>query len=290
MHDTIGYVGPGMMGKGIIKNLLANDFPVVIYEHREGLDLASLSRAGARFVGSLAEMAAEGTVVMLTLPSSKEVEVAVLGAGGLLENLGSGSVLIDLGTSYPGSTQVIAEKLKAKGIDMLDSPMAGNPSHATAGELSLMVGGEAAVFVRCLPILRAISKNVFHVGPHGHGNVIKIINNFLGQLSNAGIGVDIKALYDVIRGSGGNSRAFESAVPAIAKRDFDVRFQLKLAYKDIGYVSTLGKDVNMPLPMVNSLLNVLDMAKSSRLGNENTTALIKMWERMNNVEVKNDRF
>jgi 2-hydroxy-3-oxopropionate reductase len=289
-----------MMGRGIIKNLLANGFPVVIYKHREGLDLASLSRAGARLAGSLVEMAAESTVVMLTLPSSKEVKETVLGASGLLENLGPGSVLIDLGTSYPGSTQMIAGKLKTKGFDMLDSPMAGNPSHAAGGELNLMVGGETAVFERCLPILRAISKNVFHVGPHGHGNVIKIINNFLGQLNNAGIaealtlaakyGVDIKALYDVIKVSGGNSRAFESAVPAIAKRDFDVRFHLKLAHKDVGYVSTLGKDMNVPLPMVNSLLNVLDMAKASGLGDENTTALVKMWERMNHVEAKSDKF
>jgi 3-hydroxyisobutyrate dehydrogenase-like beta-hydroxyacid dehydrogenase len=138
------------------------------------------------------------------------------------------------------------------------------------------------------------------VGPTSHGNVVKIINNFLGQLANAGIaetltlaakyGLDIKALYDVVKVSGGYSRWFEGAVPAIAKRDFTVTFHLKLAHKDMYYVSSLGKELNVPLPMVNSLLSVMDMAKAYGLGDENTTGLIKMWERINGVEVKSDKF
>jgi 3-hydroxyisobutyrate dehydrogenase-like beta-hydroxyacid dehydrogenase len=163
-----------------------------------------------------------------------------------------------------------------------------------------MVGGDRAVFERCLPIFQAIAKNIFHVGPTSHGNIVKLVNNFLSQLGNAGVaeilplvakcGVDLKALYDVIRVSGGNSRAFEGAVPAIAKGDFTVSFQLALAHKDVSYVSALGKDVNIPLPMVNTLLSVLDMAKATGLGKENVTALVKMWEKFGGVEARSDQF
>lgn len=300
MAEQIGYFGPGMMGSGIIKHLLAKSFPVTIYAHRDGLALEALTKAGAAVTRSLAEVAERSTVVMLTLPSSKEVEATILDSPGLLECLKPGSVVVDLSTSHPTSTKLLAAKLKDKGIDMLDAPMTGTPVHANAGELNLMIGGEAAVYERCLSIFQAIAKNIFHVGPISHGNVVKIINNFLGQLTNAGTaealvlaakyGLDIKALYDVVRVSGGNSRAFEGAVPTIAKRDFTVKFQLKLAHKDICYVSSLGKEMNVPLPMVNSLLSVLDMAKAFGLGDENTTGLIKLWERVNGVEAKSDKF
>jgi 3-hydroxyisobutyrate dehydrogenase-like beta-hydroxyacid dehydrogenase len=209
-------------------------------------------------------------------------------------------VVIDLSTSYPVSTCMLAARLRERKIDMLDSPMTGRPAQASAGELNLMVGGDRAVFERCLPIFQAIAKNIFHVGPISHGNIVKLVNNFLSQLGNAGVaeilplaakcGVDLKALYDVIRVSGGNSRAFEGAVPAIAKGDFTVNFQLALAHKDVSYVSALGKDVAIPLPMVNSLLSVLDLAKATGLGKENVTALVKMWEQFGGVEARSDQF
>jgi 3-hydroxyisobutyrate dehydrogenase-like beta-hydroxyacid dehydrogenase len=300
MTERIGYFGPGLMGSGIIKNLLAKGFPVTIFAHRDGLKLDALTAAGATVTRSLPELAGRCTVAMLTLPSSKEVEATILGSPGLLTSLNPGAVVVDFSTSYPTSTVMLAAKLRDKGIAMLDAPMTGTPVHANAGELNLMVGGEAAVYERCLPIFRAIAKNIFHVGPTSHGNVVKIINNFLGQLANAGIaetltlaakyGLDIKALYDVVKVSGGYSRWFEGAVPAIAKRDFTVTFHLKLAHKDMYYVSSLGKELNVPLPMVNSLLSVMDMAKAYGLGDENTTGLIKMWERINGVEVKSDKF
>ena len=300
MAERIGYFGPGLMGRGIVKTLLAKGFPVTIFAHREGLDLGELIKAGAKVTRSLAEVASSSTVVLLTLPTSKEVEVTILGKPGLLDTLKTGSVVIDLSTSYPVSTCTLAARLRERKIDMLDSPMTGRPAQANTGELNLMVGGDRAVFERCLPVFQAIAKNIFHVGPISHGNIVKLVNNFLSQLGNAGVaeilplvakcGVDLKALYDVIRVSGGNSRAFEGAVPAIAKGDFTVNFQLALAHKDVSYVSALGKDVAIPLPMVNALLSVLDLAKATGLGKENVTALVKMWERFGGVEARSDQF
>jgi 2-hydroxy-3-oxopropionate reductase len=298
MAENIGFLGPGLMGKGIVKNLLAKGYKVMIYAHREGLKLDDLVGAGATVSKSLTELGQKNTAVMLCVPSSKEVEAVVLGTPGLLQSMREGSVLIDLSTSLPASTRMVAERLRDRKIEMLDAPMTGTPVHANAGELNLMIGGDKAVYERCLPIFRAIAKNIIYVGATSHGNIVKLVNNFLGQLTNAGLaevlplaakaGVNMKALFDAVKVSGGYSRWFEGSVPAICRREFKVSFHLKLAHKDMSYVSALGREYNMPLPMVSQLLSVLDIAKASGLGDENTTALVKLWERMAQVEVRGD--
>ena len=298
MAESIGFVGPGLMGRGIVKNLLGKGYKVMIHAHREGMKLDDLVGAGASVTRSLTEVAEKNGTIILCVPSSKEVEAAILGSPGLLQSMREGSVVVDLSTSLPASTRMLAARLRERNIAMLDAPMTGTPTHANAGELNLMIGGEKAVYEKCLPMFRAIAKNVIYVGATGHGNIVKLINNFLGQLSNAGIaevlplavkaGVDLKALYDVVRVSGGNSRVFEGSVPAICRRDFTVTFHLKLAHKDMSYMSAVGREYNLPLPMVNSLLNVLDVAKASGLADENASALVKLWERVAQVEVRRD--
>ncbi len=298
MTEHIGFLGPGLMGRGAVKNLLEKGYQVMIYAHREGMKLDDLVRAGATVTKSLAELGERNPTVILCVPSSREVEVAILGTPGLLQSMREGSVIIDLSTSLPASTRMLATRLRERKVEMLDAPMTGTPVHANAGELNLMIGGEQAVYEKCLPIFRAIAKNIIYVGGTGHGNIVKLINNFLGQLSNAGIaevlplaakaGIDLRALYDVVRVSGGNSRVFEGSVPAICRRDFTVTFHLKLAHKDMSYMSAVGREFNVPLPMVNSLLSVLDLAKASGLGDENSSALVKLWERVSQVEVRRD--
>jgi 3-hydroxyisobutyrate dehydrogenase-like beta-hydroxyacid dehydrogenase len=296
MAERIGFLGPGLMGKGIVRNLLEKGYPVTVYAHRDGLALDDVQQAGASVTRSLQDLGAKSSIVCLCVPSSREVEAAVLDDGGLLYSVQAGSVVVDFSTSYPSSTRMLYEKLKARQVALLDAPMTGTPVHANAGELNLMIGGDKAVYDRCLPVFQAIAKNVFHVGPSTHGNVVKLINNFLGQVSNAAVaealplaakaGVNLQALFDVVKVSGGNSRVWEGAVPAICQRNFAVTFELRLAHKDMGYMSSLGRELNVPLPMTNSLLNVLDMAKASGLGRENTNALVKMYEKILGIEVR----
>lgn len=296
MADRIGFLGPGLMGRGIVKNLLKKGFPVTVFAHRAGLNLEDLTQAGAGVTTSLTELGGTCSRVVLCVPSSKEVEAAVLGTPGLLQGLKEGSVIIDFSTSYPASTRMLAARLAARHIAFLDAPMTGSPVNADAAEINLMIGGDRAIYDTCLPLFQAVAKNIFYVGPSGHGNIVKLVNNFLGQLTNAGLaevlplamkaGIDIKALYDVVRVSGGNSRVFEGSVPSICKRNFTVTFEIRLAHKDMNYISSLGRELNVPLPMVNSLLNVLDLAKASGLGRENTNALVKLWEKVSDVEVQ----
>ena len=298
MAESIGFLGPGLMGRGIVKNLLAKGFKVTVYAHREGLNLDELTRAGASVTKSLAEVGEKNPTVILCLPSSREVEGSILGSPGLLQSMKAGSVVIDLSTCLPASTRMLAGRLKERQVDLLDAPMTGSAPQANAGELNLMIGGDKAVYEKRLPVFRAIAKHIIYVGPSSHGHLVKLINNFLAQLNNAAVaevlplavkaGVDLKAMYDVIRVSGGNSRVFESWVPGICRRDFTVTFHLKLAHKDMTYMSAVGREYNVPLPMLSSLLTVLDLAKAQGLGDENTTALIKLWERVSGVEVRHD--
>lgn len=187
MAERIGYLGPGLMGRGIVRRLLDSGFPVMICAHRKGLEVEDLLRAGASLTTSLAELGERSTTIMLTVPSSVEVEAAILGADGLLGALPEGSVVIDLGTSLPSSTRMLAARLGDRGIGMLEAPMSGGPKQAAAGELKLMVGGEERVYGRCLPILRTIAQTVTYVGGPGSGHTVKLINNFLAQVNNAAI-------------------------------------------------------------------------------------------------------
>ncbi|MHB8908343.1 MAG: NAD(P)-dependent oxidoreductase [Syntrophales bacterium] len=296
MAEQIGFLGPGLMGKGIIKNLLKKGYQVTVYVHRDGLDLKELIREGASITRSLPELGGKSDRVCLCLPSSKEIEPTILGEGGLLGSMKPGAIIIDFSTSYPASTRMLSERLQERQIAMLDAPMTGRPAHANTGELTLIIGGNQAIYDKCLPIFQAIAKNIIYAGPTSHGNIVKLVNNFLGQLTNAALaeilplaakaGVDIKSLYDAIRVSGGNSRMFEGVVPAVCRRDFNVTFELRLAHKDINYVSMLGREMNLPLPLANSLLSVLDLAKAEGLGRENTNALVKLYERIAQVEVR----
>ena len=286
MDESIGYLGPGVMGSALVKRLLSTGIQVTVFAHRADLDLEDLRRSGALVTDSLRTLAEKNRMIMLTLPSSREVEPAILGPAGLLDCLREGSVVLDLSTSLPSSTRMLAARLRERGIDMLDAPMAGGPKQAAAGELTLMVGGERGVYERCLPVLRAIATHVFFVGGTGHGHTVKLINNFFALLNNAAIaevlplavkcGIDIRAMSDVIRVSWGNSRFFELMVPAICRRDFAVTFPLKLCHKDVSYMSALGREQAVPLPMVNSTLQIFDLAIACGLGEENSNALVKL--------------
>lgn len=296
MPDQIGFLGPGLMGRGIVLSLLKGGHQVRVFEHRPGLVLDDLATAGAAVSRSLEEIGRVSSLVFLCLPSSKEVEAVILADHGLLDSMQPGGLIVDLTTSDPRSTKALAGQLATRGVGLLDAPMTGGPSQALTGELNLIVGGQEDHYERCLPVFATIAKNVFHVGPVGHGNIIKLINNFLGQLTNAGLaevlplaakaGIDIRALYDVVRVSGGYSRVFEEVVPSVCERRFDLSFEIQLAHKDMLYMSTLGRELNTPLPMVNGLLVVLDLAKASGLGGEDTNALVKLWEEMDEIKVE----
>lgn len=284
--SKIGYLGPGLMGRGIIENLLKHGFEVMILPHQKPID--ELIKKGAHKAKDLNNLTEFSEVIMMTLPDSPEIEKVIFGAPSLISLMKKKSILIDLSTSYPSSTIKISKCLKEKGIDMLDAPLTGGPAQAIDGTLNVMVGGENKIYEKCTPIFQAIAKNIFYVGKQGSGHQIKLINNFLGQLNNAAIaeiliyaskvGLDIHSLYDVVKVSGGYSKTFDAVVPKILEKNSNVSFKLKMVHKDLTYMKQLGSDAGIPLPMVNQTLQIFDMAKAYGLGDKDFSSVTKLWE------------
>jgi 3-hydroxyisobutyrate dehydrogenase-like beta-hydroxyacid dehydrogenase len=191
---------------------------------------------------------------------------------------------------------MIAKKLTEKGIRMLDAPMTGSTPQAETGTLNFMVGGDKKNYDEVQEIFQAMGANIFHVGGHGAGHSVKLMNNFLGQLNGSAIaemllfghkyGVDLKAFYDVVSVSGGNSTMFQGMVPKVLERDFTVNFMLKLVHKDLRYITELGRATGSPMPVANSIFNIFDMAKAAGLGDENFSAIMKFYEKITGEEVK----
>ena len=287
------------MGCFMIKNLLKNGFRVQVYIHRSPQTAEELKKDGATSTRSIEELAKSNDIILLAVPASPEVEEVVLGEDGLISYLDKGKLIIDHTTSYPESTKMIAEKLKEKGIRMLDAPMTGLIPQAEKGTLNFMVGGEKADYDEAQDILQAMAKNIFHIGGHGAGHSVKLMNNFLGQLNVSGLsemlifgkkyGVDLRAFFDVVSVSGGNSTAFQGTVPKVLDRDFTVNFMLKLVHKDLRYITELGRATGSPMPIANTIFSIYDMAKATGLGDENFSSVIKFYEQITGEEVKQEQ-
>lgn len=296
MGKRIGFVGPGMMGRRMIKNLLKNGFAIQIFIHRNAGAAEELAGNGATSTRSMEELARNNDVILIAVPGSPEVEDAVIGGNGLINYLEEGQLVIDHTTAYPESTKMISEKLGEKGIRMLDAPMTGSTPQAEQATLNFMVGGNKADFDETQDILQAMGKNIFYVGDHGTGHSVKLMNNFLGQLNASAIaemlvfgqryGVDLKAFFDVVSVSGGNSKSFQTMVPKLLERDFTVNFMLKLVHKDLRYITELGRVTGSPMPIANNIFDIFDMAKASGLGDENFSAVLKFYEKVSGVEVQ----
>ncbi len=288
----IGFVGAGLMGGGMVKNLLRAGHDVTVLQHRRPLD--HLEKLGARVVKELRAVAEGAEVVFLVLPGSPEVEETLLGKGNLAAMLEPGAGIIDSSTSFPGSTRKIARELSERGLRFLDAPLTGGPANAEEGTLTIMVGGERADFERYLPLFQAMAAHVFYVGGHGAGHIIKLLNNYLALTHVAAtaevlgfaakLGVDLKSVWDVVRASGGNSRAFETVAPRILSGEYPLTFELNKAYKDLRYVSDLARDAGMPLGIVSAVMQEFELARALGFGKHDYSSVGRVWERILGVE------
>ncbi len=293
MSMTVGYIGIGIMGCGIIKNLRKAGVPVNFMVHRNRQRVQELTDVGAREVDGCAALAAGSEVVMMTVPDSSVVEPLLLGDEGIGPHLTKGQIVVDMSTSYPPSTQRIAAALDSRGVTLLDAPLTGSRPQAESGTLNVMCGGATEAFEKVKPLFEAIAAHVFHVGPVGSGHAIKLINNFLGQVNVAAIcevlpfarksGVSLQALFDVVSVSGGHSRAFERLLPRIMQRDFDVRFQQKFVHKDLRYINYLLRENGVPAPLAAAALSIHDMALARGYGERDMSTLALFWEEMTGV-------
>jgi 3-hydroxyisobutyrate dehydrogenase-like beta-hydroxyacid dehydrogenase len=246
----IGFIGLGMMGHGMAKNLLAKGHALRFVAHRNRANLADLLAAGAVECDSRAEMLRGVDAVILCVTGTPEVEQIVHGADGLLAAAQPGLLVIDCSTAEPASAARIREAFAARGVTYVDAPLARTPQHAEAGTLNTMVGASDEDFARVRPILAAFCENIVHVGPPGHGHVLKLISNMLAMTTAAAIaeavataakaGLALPKMLEVIGAGGVNSGIFQLTLGRMLQGDMaGLQFTIGNARKDLRYYTHL---------------------------------------------------
>ena len=291
----VGFVGAsGLMGHGIVKNLLAKGFEVSLTINTRREPLQDLLAAGARVVNTFAELS-DCDAVMLCVTGSPQVEAVVQGAHGLLSRARQGLIIIDTSTSEPDSTRRLARLCSAQGMLFVDAPLARTPVEAEAGRLNTMVGADAAVFASIGPVLKAYCENIFHVGETGAGHVVKLLNNFLGQAITTATaeafavgtkaGIDVHQLVRVISAGAVNSGLFQAMAKTLDGDYTGLRFELNNAAKDLRYYVHLAENAKVPSQVGSSVHQSLMTACALGFGQEWVPALVKAQGKLNQVKI-----
>ena len=240
--ERVGIVGTGIMGAPMATNMVKAGFEVVAY-NRTAAKAKALESDGVRVADSIAEVAAASTVVITMVPDTPDVLEVVEGGGGLASAMKAGSVLIDMSTISPGATRDLAARLTARGIAMLDAPVSGGSWGAQQGTLTVMVGGEQAIFDRCLPVFEAMGKSITLMRPSGMGQTTKLVNQILvaGTASAvaeavvfaAAQGADLLKTIEAVSSGAAGSWQLTNLGPRMVQGDFAPGFMVKLQQKDL---------------------------------------------------------
>jgi 2-hydroxy-3-oxopropionate reductase len=295
MKKRVGFIGLGIMGKPMAKNLLKAGFPLVVFSRSKG-SVAELVKEGALSADSSKGVAERAELIITMLPDSPEVKEVVLGEGGVIQGVKPGAVVIDMSSINPLVTQEIARTLDVKGVKMLDAPVSGGETGAIQGTLAIMVGGEKKVFEDCLEILKAMGKNIVHVGGIGAGGYVKLVNQIIVALNIASVGeafclgvkagLDPQVIYQAIRGGLAGSQVLETKAPMIFQRNFKPGFKIKLHQKDLQNALSTAKDLGVPLPLSSFVQQIFVSLRTEGRGDEDHSALATFFEKMAQVEIK----
>lgn len=293
----IGFIGVGLMGHGMAKNLVEKGFPTTVMGHRNRAPVEDLAARGATEAKDLRALCEASDVVILCVTGSPQVEELIYRDGGVLASGRSGQIVIDTSTSQPQSTLRIAADMQAKGMRFVDAPLTRTPAEAEQGRLNSMVGADAATFEEVRPVLAAYSENILHAGATGAGHKIKLINNFgvIGQLAIIGellaacakLGVDPKMFFKLFGLGAASSPMFQNVAGKAVEGDFaGHKFALVNATKDMRYYNQMAMDAGLSGPMAASALQSLICAINLGFGGPEhmTGSLIQAQARLNGVD------
>jgi 2-hydroxy-3-oxopropionate reductase len=293
--SKIGFIGLGIMGKPMSRNLLKAGFQLVIYDI-DRAPVEELKQAGAEVGASPMDVAAKTHVIITMLPNSPHVKAAVLGKDGVIEGAHKGSIVVDMSSITPIVSREISEALAQKGIRMLDAPVSGGEPKAIDGSLSIMVGGAQADFDEVLPIFKAMGSSAVLTGGSGAGSVTKLANQIIVQLNIAAVsealvmatkaGVDPELVYKAIRGGLAGSTVLDAKAPLMLDRKFDPGGRISTNLKDIANVLETSHEIGVPLPLTAVVMEILQALKADGMGNLDHGAIVRFYEKLAHVEVK----
>lgn len=290
----VGYIGLGLMGKSIARNILNAGFPVVVH-NRSRAAVDELVAEGAIAASSPREVASQVDVVFTNLPDSPDVEKVVLGEQGIIEGAHHGLVYVDNSTIKPASARMIAETLKEKDVLALDAPVSGGDIGARNGTLAIMVGGEASALERVMPVLLAMGKTVTHVGDAGAGQVAKAANQIMvaAQMVAMGellvfskkAGVDPRKVVDAIKGGAAQCWTLDVKPPRLFDGNRNPGFKARMQLKDLRIVLDTAREYHVPVSSTLENTKLFQQMIDAGMGELDNSAVVGVIEKLAGVEI-----
>lgn len=282
--EMIGFVGLGRMGRPMSSNLCRKGFRLIVHDiNRDAV--AELELLQARGAESVATVARESGIIVTMLPSSAIVDQVVAGIDGILANTKPGSLIMDMSTVDPLTTDTLARKATEKGIAFVDAPVGRLASHADRGESLFMVGAAPEDFARVRPLLEAMGNTIYHCGPVGTGTRTKLVNNYLAVTScqmnaealalSQRFGLDLERTLDVIYGTTAFNGQLKIAWPVkVLKGDVSPGFTIDLAHKDLSLIVDAANTARVPMPIAAAAREAFSAARASGFGSQDFSAMV----------------
>lgn len=280
----IGFIGLGRMGRPMASNMQRKGFPLVVYDiASDAVD--ALVALGASAASNAAQVAQQCDVIFTMLPASPDVEATVLGAQGLLAHARRGSVIVDMSTIDPRSTDRMAEQARAAGVGFVDAPVGRLASHADRGECLFMVGATEEAFARIRPMLEAMGTTIHHCGPTGTGMRTKLVNNYLAVVScqlnaealalSQSFGLSLEKTLEVIHGTTATNGQLKIAWPAkVLAGDIEPGFAIDLAHKDLTLIIAAANDNKVPVPVAAAAREAFSLARATSYGRRDFSSMV----------------
>jgi 2-hydroxy-3-oxopropionate reductase len=291
----IGFIGLGIMGKPMAKNLIKAGHDLVVYDViKENID--DLVSAGAKAAASSKEVAKECKLIITMLPNSPHVKTVIMGESGVLEGAAEGTIIVDMSSIAPNASQEIEKACAAKGVKMIDAPVSGGEPKAIDGSLSIMVGGDKAIFDEVYDILMVMGASAVHCGDIGAGNTTKLANQVIVALNIAAVseafmlstkaGVDPIKVFDAIKGGLAGSTVMNAKIPMITEGNFKPGFKIDLHIKDLNNALETGHTVGAPLPLTAAVMEMLQMLHADGYGQNDHSGIAMYYEKLADSKIR----
>jgi 2-hydroxy-3-oxopropionate reductase len=293
----IGFIGLGIMGKPMAKNLLKAGYELVVYDIIAA-PVKEVVTAGAKAGTSPKDVATKSDVIITMLPNSPHVKEAILGKNGVIEGIKQGSIVVDMSSIAPLAAQEVAAELAKKGVEMLDAPVSGGEPKAIEGTLAIMVGGKAEVFEKVKPILLKMGASAVLCGEIGSGNVTKLANQIIVGLNIAAMsealvlaakaGVDPGRVYQAIRGGLAGSTVLDSKAPMVLKGNYKPGFRIELHIKDLQNALDTAHAIGVPVPLTSGIMEIMQALRVDGKQKDDHGGVIQFYEKLAGQTVRSN--
>ena len=292
---TIGFIGLGIMGKPMAKNLLKGGYGLIVYDIVAAA-VDEVCAAGAQRAGSIREVTGKTDTIITMLPNSPQVREVVLGPGGVLEHAAAGTIIVDMSSISPIVSKEIYAECAKMGVHLVDAPVSGGEPKAIDGTLAIMAGGEAEIFARVEPILLEMGSSAILVGGVGSGNVAKLANQVIVALNIAAVseamvlaqksGVEPEKVFDAIKGGLAGSTVLNAKMPMILEGNFNPGFRVELHIKDLQNALDTAHEVGSPVPLTAEVMEILQGLRVAGEQKNDHSGIVRHYERLANTEVR----